>query len=69
MFLAITKRMRSQSKPKHKGRKSPRLNPFQYKMVGDTVSSHAYGRPESLSALALLGSIDMLFSSPPPPPK
>lgn len=54
--------MRSQNKYKHKGRRSPRLNSFQYKVVGDTLSSHVYGRPESGSALALLGSIDMPFS-------
>lgn len=31
-------------------------------MIGDTVSSHAYGRPQSGSTLALLLSIDMPFS-------
>lgn len=54
--------MRSQSEQKHRERKSPRLNPFQYKVVGETVSSHAYGKPESGSALALLGSINTPFS-------
>lgn len=45
-------------------RKSPRLNPFQYKVVEDTVSILVYGRPESGSTSALLGSTDMPFSPP-----